>query len=489
MIPPRIRLAVGLVLFSAALSACGGGGDSGSPGAAKDDVPPAELGTYLHVVAPSVVRRGDPVDLRLRVVTQAGLPDYDFEGAFRISTSSDDVEFPKPMSVEPQKEGSYVMRGIKFLTPGVQFVRGSVPEDTVQALANPINVADDPEWRVYWGDLNGHSDLSSGSRPPGVHFWYAKAVALLDFAALTDHDAWAPENRTLDEATFLDIAEVAEDQHEPGVFVPFVGLEWTSREYGSRLVYWPDQPTSLPSVASGVDTPEKLRAALPEGAVIAVAHPSGSEVAASMDPASIGRGQEDLIEIYSARGIFETAASHRPSSRETPGTSVRDLLLLGFDGGFIATGDGELSAPANPRPFAYADHPYPGGLTAVLAKELTRPAILDALRAGRCYATTGERYLLEFTVDGAVMGSTLRVKKGHEAEVYGSLGSTTNWVRVEIVEPKGTLAVLTPDPGQADVVEITAKTPPVAEPTWVYLRGIDERGGMAWSSPIRLVPE
>ena len=39
------------------------------------------------------------------------------------------------------------------------------------------------------------------------------------------------------------------------------------------------------------------------------------------------------------------------------------------------------------------------------------------------------------------MGSTLRVKKGHEAEVYGSLGSTTNWVRVEIVGPKGTLAV------------------------------------------------
>jgi hypothetical protein len=49
--------------------------------------------------------------------------------------------------------------------------------------------------------------------------------------------------------------------------------------------------------------------------------------------------------------------------------------------------------------------------------------------------------------------------------------------------------VLTPPPDKADVVELRAKTPPVTAPTWVYLRGVDERGDMAWSSPVYLTPK
>jgi hypothetical protein len=168
---------------------------------------------------------------------------------------------------------------------------------------------------------------------------------------------------------------------------------------------------------------------------------------------------------------------------------VTDLIGRKFRPGFVATSDSRLTTPGNPRAPRHGDHLYPGGLTAVLAKELTREAVLDALRARRCYATTGPRFLLEFTVDGAPMGSDLRVKRGHVAEVYGSLGSGTNWTRLEILAPTGTLGVLVPQPPNADVVELTAKTAPVTEPTWVYLRGVDERGDMAWSSPIYLIPD
>ena len=141
------------------------------------------------------------------------------------------------------------------------------------------------------------------------------------------------------------------------------------------------------------------------------------------------------------------------------------------------------------RCFGYGQYIYPGGLTAVLAKELTREAILDALRRGRCYATTGPRFLLEFTVDGQQMGSELRVKKGHVAEIYGSLGAATDWLRVEIVGPAGPVAVLTPEPGEADVVDLEARTEPIDAPVWYYLRGVTETGDMAWSSPVHVVPE
>lgn len=125
----------------------------------------------------------------------------------------------------------------------------------------------------------------------------------------------------------------------------------------------------------------------------------------------------------------------------------------------------------------------------MLAKELTRAAVLDALRERRCYATTGPRFLLEFTVNGHVMGSEIRVPRGSVADVYGSLGSVTKWTRVEIMGPKGAIGVLTPPAENADVVELTAKTPSVDSPAWFYLRGVDENGDMAWSSPVYLSPE
>jgi len=481
-----VRFALGLVAAAVLLGGCGPTGERS--GTDQEEVPPAERGTYLHVVAPSVVARGEKTEVRLRVITQAGLPDYDFEGAFRFQASSPDVEFPPNLIVEPMKEGWFRLQDLVFDQRGVQFLKGEVPKDTVEALANPINVIDDPGYRIYWGDLNGHSDLSSGVKSPGVYFWYARTVALLDFVALTDNDREERLEKVLDDFAFHDIEKVVEEEHnQPGRFVAFVGMEWTSREYGNRLVLFSRSPESLPSVAAGYDTPAKLRAALPEGSVMIVPHPSGSAAADPVDPASVDTA--DLVEVYSSRGDFEAPGSARPSTQETAGASVGDLLKRGWRPGFVGDSDTELSTPGNPRGFSTQDHPWPGGLTAVLAPELTREAVLEALREHRCYATTGMRYLLEFMVDGNPMGSVMRVPVGHRAEVYGSLGSTTRWVRVEIVGPDGPVAELTPDPEDADVVELEHTTDAVTEPTWIYLRGVDEHGGMAWSSPVYLVPE
>jgi hypothetical protein len=92
---------------------------------------------------PSVVQRGEKTEVRLRVLTQAGLPDYDFEGAFRIEAAPPTVQFPENMAVEPMKEGAFRIADVVFPDTGVHFLRGSVPGDTVQALANPLT-----SWRT-----------------------------------------------------------------------------------------------------------------------------------------------------------------------------------------------------------------------------------------------------------------------------------------------------------------------------------------------------
>ncbi|NIS74992.1 MAG: DUF3604 domain-containing protein, partial [Deltaproteobacteria bacterium] len=55
--------------------------------------------------------------------------------------------------------------------------------------------------------------------------------------------------------------------------------------------------------------------------------------------------------------------------------------------------------------------PSKAGLTAVWTDLLSRHSIYDALRARRCYATTGERIIVEFWVDGHFMGEVIPAER------------------------------------------------------------------------------
>ena len=152
-----------LLLFAGVVAGCGQrGGEEAKPGA-EESVPLEEAGSYLHIVVPSVIHRNESIPVRLRVVTHVGLPDYDFEGGFRLDASSPGTKFPPELVLEPQQEGYYQMQGLSFGETGVQRLRGTVPKDTIQALANPFVVVDDStQYNIYWGDLHGTSDLSTG---------------------------------------------------------------------------------------------------------------------------------------------------------------------------------------------------------------------------------------------------------------------------------------------------------------------------------------
>ena len=62
---------------------------------------------------------------------------------------------------------------------------------------------------------------------------------------------------------------------------------------------------------------------------------------------------------------------------------------------------------------------------AVLAPELTRQALWEAMRQRRVYATTGTRILLDFTLNGALMGDAVKVldctqQKGMRIQAHGT---------------------------------------------------------------------
>jgi hypothetical protein len=115
---------------------------------------------------------------------------------------------------------------------------------------------------------------------------------------------------------------------------------------------------------------------------------------------------EPLVEIYSMHGASEYAGCPREMIKTVPGQHVQDALARGYRLGFVAAGDTHSSQPGNPLlgfgPYRTLRHK--AGLTAVMADRLDEPALFDALRARRVYATTGSRILLDVVVNGAGMG-------------------------------------------------------------------------------------
>ncbi|HBQ64223.1 MAG TPA: hypothetical protein DD727_04725, partial [Clostridiales bacterium] len=75
-----------------------------------------------------------------------------------------------------------------------------------------------------------------------------------------------------------------------------------------------------------------------------------------------------------------------------------------------------------------------GGIAAVWAQELTREEIFDAIRSKRCYATTGERILLHFDIDGELqMGQSGRREPGSTLRIRLKVWGTDLLNRVEIL--------------------------------------------------------
>ena len=123
-----------------------------------------------------------------------------------------------------------------------------------------------------------------------------------------------------------------------------------------------------------------------------------------------------VAEIYSEHGNSEhdrgpfAYFSHSMGGRETANTA-RAALDAGLRFGFVGSSDNHAGFPG-----AYGE-----GLMAALVEDFTREGLLEAIRARRTYALTGDRIEVDVTVNGAPMGATIDAGGAAEAafEVRG----------------------------------------------------------------------
>ncbi len=343
-----------------------------------------------------------------------------------------------------------------------------------------------PETRIYWGDIHGHTRHSDGLGTIEAYYTYAREIGALDFSAITDHDDIGP--RLADEEWEL-IKQGAEHFNEPGSFVTLLGFEYRNGRCDMNVYYpGPEGPLLRGTDGDLADARELTRQVKQVGGMIVPHFHFGADWS-GFDP-EVYR----VLEIYSQHGSAEYPGCPREipylrkqlqkSSATNKDCFAQDALALGYPLGTTAGSDTHSARPGL-SDWTRVCRTYLGGLTAIFAPELTREAVWQALHDRRCYATTGNRSLLRFTVNGSPMGSEVTVEPGSprhvsvtcqadgELEALTIFRSGQQWVHEAV---------------SGESIDRTFEDTGRAGSDCYYVR-IDLAGGeMVWSSPIWVDP-
>ena len=443
--------------------------------APKLDILPGPAARLVSV-ATALAGVGQPLRIRLAAVDLSD--NFCAEERARVYLRSEPAGLPLPPSIELSPGGSELE--LRASQPGRYRV---VAESAglAAAASNPIEVrARPPRYALYWGDLHGHSNLSDGTGSIDDFYRYARAVSGLDVAVLSDHDHHGLH--AIDERPELwrAIERGAARFNQPGRLVTFVAYEWTNWKYGHKhVLYFDDSGPLLSMNQPDSDTPEKLWHQLEGRRALTISHhPGGGPVPENWD--FWNPHFEPVVEVVSIHGNSEHLGALSGIYSPAPGHFVQDALARGYRLGLVGSGDSHNGHPGRRDLRALT-----AGLAGIYARELTREAIWEAIFARRVFATSGERMVVEFTVNGKTMGEELRLKStAQKRELRFRVAGTAPLKSVVIVKNNRDWMEFTPG---TEVYEGRAEDDSTAGAgTYYYLRAIQEGDQLAWSSPVWL---
>lgn len=350
-------------------------------------------------------------------------------------------------------------------------------EVQVEELLEPVPVsgdAPDTDYEVYYGYLHSHTNVSfdawqSGSDGPKEAYRYAREEGGLDWFGVSDHAEYISTFVWNNEWKLLKAR--ADEANEPGQFVALRGFEYSNPLYGHSVVFNTDRFVS----AFGAPTQRAFYRWLRrhEGAIATFNHPGD---------------YDDLgIEFYHWAYYPKVDPMYIGQEKLQSGDNF-GAYSIGY-GGELSYLEEALRAGWHLGAFSAQDNHSNGwgtiddNRTGVLATELTRAAIIDAISKRRFFATTDVNLELSFQINGQEMGSVIAAGD-LELVVRCSDRDLEGFSRVQVfrgVELIHDEVVTGPD------VQVMLER--VAEPAaqHFYAFVTQEDGGQAMSAPIWLV--
>jgi len=370
----------------------------------------------LIAYAPSRVYVGKTFEIALSVLDRANNLVESYDGKVKLKAVGSRVTLPTEVIFRPNDRGA-VRVAVTANSPGIIVIEAFDASKKVEsAISNPTVVAEinDEPLKLYWADLHGHSNYSDGTGVPEDYFRYARDVARLDVVALTDHDNWGYDSLSKSPKLQTQILDVVRKFHDPGKFVTIAGYEWTNWTYGHMHVLFAEENQTLVipwNEPLGID-PETLWNTLGSRDCISTPHHTGGGPIPFYwkyyNPQFV-----PVVEITSVHGVSERIG--HPQSIDSPVESgmVQSALARGYRLGIIGSGDTHDGHPGMKSISGGVS-----GLAGIYARELSREAIFEALRARRVYATTGCRSILRFHMSKTNMGGIAKLSKTDQSRQF-----------------------------------------------------------------------
>ena len=337
-----------------------------------------------------------------------------------------------------------------------------------------------PEYKVYFGDLHGHSNLSDGK--PGIdeYFIGLRDRAKLDFGALSDHDHGGVGSKELWDGKWELIKEKVKEYNEPGKFTTILSYERDSYPWYNNLVVYFDnyEAELLRGVHPGELTREELHSYLAREDLILVPHDT-STLFSGTDFLTMGlEDMTPLIQVSSRDNYSERIVPELVFESACEGGHWQDALRRGARMGCISCSDDHAgTAGLIVEEYGYPKK-YPG-LTGVWAKENTLPAIFEALKARRCYGFMGGRITLDFRINGHYMGEEFAAAADEDLTIYFNIEADGEVDTVTLVKNCRDYVIF-----QGTNSQLMYDYRREQETDCYYVRAKLKDGRYAWSSPI-----
>ncbi|MEQ8765641.1 MAG: DUF3604 domain-containing protein [Planctomycetota bacterium] len=366
----------------------------------------------FELIVPTVVGVGRPFEVTVKAMEGR----LGYETSYALNRVFEgDVLLTGPAIMErihfgPEEEGR-VRTTVRLDDKGLHRLRataGLVSSESALIVVNETGrLLGDQQ--VFWGALQNHSSVGGhASGTTSKAYVYARDVADWDFIAMTEHDNLR---------TRFDVTQqvaLADRFHEPGRFVTFPAFEARGEPESHRHVIFASGPEMLQSYAGSYQREDitELYRDLEDASCLIIPHHTawarGYEeypIDHLWSPKETGEAPSALrlLEVYSWHGPSDVCPPDLPfhgrpeqNRRCGRGSYYQEMLEQGFRLGVVAGTDEHLGLPGSYVAANYEGNLRYGlkGLTGVLAKASTRPALFEAFRARRTWGTTGARILL-----------------------------------------------------------------------------------------------
>jgi hypothetical protein len=329
-----------------------------------------------RAVLPTLRRAEQDFALNLRADDAWGNPTPRLRGRFRLRTNMPVANLPEAFDW-PDGARAHRIENLRA-APGDLRVEWLDEQGRVLTTSNPLRIVENAKLLPYWADLHGQSGETVGSNPAHRLAEYARDCAFLDAMCHQGNDFQITQEFWRD----LNVLTAAFDKL--GRFVFFPGYEWSGNTAlgGDRNVIFLGEGRTIrrschalvedlsDAHTDALDATALHAALRAEGDVLCQPHVGGRY--ANLHHAH-DKALERTVEVHSDWGTFDWL--------------LEDAFAVGARVGISANSDGHKGRQGASHPGASQFGSY-GGLTCILAEELSRPALFRALKRRHHYATT-----------------------------------------------------------------------------------------------------